>query len=431
MKKINENFGDIVEIFIQEKKFTGTLIPSVNKNIVVLKLDSGYNLGIKKNKIKKINLIKKYSEKKDAVQEIVHKKNLPTISILHTGGTIASKVNYEIGAVSSKFTNEEILAMFPEIKNTANIDSRLLSNMFSEDMRFSHYNLIAKEIEKETKKNIKGIIITHGTDTIHYTSAALSFILQDIKVPVILVGSQRSSDRGSSDSELNLLCAVNFIVNSDFSGVGICMHEDLNDKICLIFPGLKTRKMHSSRRDAFKAVNSLSIARVHKDGKIEYLSNYKKSNNKKLQLKLINEKLKIGILKIHPNMFVNEIKNYSKFDGLIIEGTGMGHMPINEVDKFTKEHKLILKEISKISKRIPVIMTTQAIFGNINMNVYSTGRKLIESGVLGNYCDMTSETAFIKLAWLLSNYPKNKVKELITKNLNGEISENLGKEFLD
>ncbi len=431
MKKNICEIGDYVEISTQDENFKGCLIPSRNEDIYLVKLESGYNLGISKNKVKKISVINKFKEKKENLGKIVHKKNLPTISILHTGGTLASRISYDTGAVSAKFTAEEILAMFPELENIANVHSHLISNMFSEDMRFSHYNIIAKAIEKEVKKNVKGVIITHGTDTIHYTAAALSFILENINIPVILVGAQRSSDRGSSDSGLNLLCATQFIVKTDFVGVGICMHESMSDESCLILPGLKTRKLHSSRRDAFKPVNSLPIARVFKDGKVEFLSNYEKKGSKELKLKLIDEKLKIGVLKMHPNMYSSEVKAYSDFDGLILEGSGMGHFPINKIDNFTKEHDLILNEIKKLASKIPVVMTTQTIFGNVNMNVYSTGRKLIEVGVLGNYLDLLSETAFIKLAWLLSNYPKQ-VKELIGKNLRNEINEKItANEFLE
>ena len=432
MKKNVCEIGDYVKISTNEEDFYGCLIPSVNNDVYVLKLDSGYNIGINRNRVKKISAVNKFHAKKESPEKIVHKKNLPTISILHTGGTLASKVSYETGAVSAKFTAEEILLMFPELTDIANVSSHLISNMFSEDLRFSHYNLIAREVEKEVKKGVKGIIITHGTDTMHYTSAALSFILQDLNIPVILVGAQRSSDRGSSDSGLNLLCAAQFIVKTDFSGVAICMHESISDESCLILPSLKTRKLHSSRRDAFKVVNSLPIARVNRNGKVDFISNYEKKGDKNLKLKLINEKLKIGLLKIHPNMYSSEIRNYSGFDGLVIEGTGLGHMPINKIDNLTKENELIFNELSKLAKKIPVVMTTQTLFGNVNMNVYSTGRKLLEIGVLGNYSDMLPETAFIKLAWLISNFNKEKVKELINKNLHGEINEKItGEDFLE
>ncbi|HLD15357.1 MAG TPA: Glu-tRNA(Gln) amidotransferase subunit GatD [Candidatus Nanoarchaeia archaeon] len=417
-----------VEIKTKDKEFIGILLPSSKKDTVFLKLDSGYNIGIEKKNIKSMKRIKKVESEKKVLGKLEVNKNLPTIAILHTGGTVASEVDYKTGAVSPRFTPEEIIAKFPELKNMANIRSKLIANMFSEDIRFSHYNKIAKEIENEVKAGVEGIIISHGTDTLHYTAAALSFMLQDLGIPVILVGAQRSSDRGSSDAFLNLVSAALFITKSDFAGVGICMHSSMDDNNCVILPGLKSRKMHSSRRDAFKAINSNPIARVnYKKDLIEFLTHDHKKSSKDLKLKvrLFNEKLKIGIVKAHPNMYASELKSYSSFNGLILEGTGLGHLPVNKLDKETTEHDKILKEISKLAKKMPVVMATQTIFGRVNMNVYSTGRKLLEAGVLGNYSDMTTETAFIKLAYLLSNYKKDEIKRLMNENLHGEISKRI------
>ena len=227
--------GDKVNV-VSDKTFEGILMPSQDKSMVHLKLNSGYNIGIKKSKIKKINLIKTHIKKNKKNKKIKINSSLPKISILHCGGTLASKVEYKTGAVSAKFSPEDILEMFPELQNLANINSRLVYNILSENIRFNHYNLIAKEIEKELKNKPKGIIITHGTDTLGYTASALSFLLEDLPIPVILVGSQRSSDRASSDSFLNLFCAIKFILKSDFGDVGICMHASINDEKCFILP---------------------------------------------------------------------------------------------------------------------------------------------------------------------------------------------------
>ncbi len=357
---------------------------------------------------------------------------MKTISILHLGGTIAAKVSKK-GGVSAQYTAKEILELYPEIKQLAAIRSRLVSNMFSENMNFSHYNLIAKEIQKEIKSKVDGIIITHGTDTLHYTSAALSFILENLHIPVILVGSQRSSDRGGSDAALNLVSAINFINKTDFAEVAICMHSSMNDTNCSILPALKTKKLHTSRRDAFKPIGVKPYAFVYNDQGLDLLrKDFKKTSKKsKLQLKLFNPKIKVGILKTHPNMSAEEIKFYSRFDGLIIEGTGMGHAPIIKTDSFNSENLKIFSEIKNLAKKIPVIMTSQCIFGRINLNVYTTGRTLQEGGVLGNLADMTTETAFIKLAWLLSNYKNSEVKNLISENIRGEISERTSTELLE
>ncbi|MBT3323860.1 Glu-tRNA(Gln) amidotransferase subunit GatD [archaeon] len=421
--------GDRVFVETKDKKMEGILMPSNKDDSIVLKLDSGYNLGVLKKKVKSVKVLKNFKEKKVKLKEHKPSKNKKKVCILHTGGTIASKVDYETGGVVAKFKPEEILSMFPELEKLANVDSKLVRNMVSEDMRFEHYNLLAKAVEKEVKKGVDGIIITHGTDTMHYTSAALSFVLENLNVPVLLVGAQRSSDRGSSDAAMNLICAVEFIVNSKFHGVGICMHKNADDDVCWILPGLKSRKLHSSRRDAFKPINAKAIAEInYKTRSVKMLEKEKEKSNEKLKLKLFKE-VKVGIVKAYPNMFADQLKVFEKYNGLVLIGTGLGHMPITEIDDFTKENKKILDQIKKLVGKMPVVMSPQTIFGRIDMNVYSPGRTLLDIGVIGNLSDMTPETSYIKLAWLLSNYPKE-VKEMYMENLRGEFNERIGEEFL-
>lgn len=409
------------EVTIKTKKgeFSGIVMPNSDKTTLFLKLASGYNIGIDRKNISRTRLIKKAGSRSGKKRgKIKMNKKLPTIALLHTGGTISSKVDYKTGAVISSYTPEDLIEMFPELEKVANIKSKLISNIASEDLKFKDYKLIAKTIEKEVKKGVDGIIIGHGTDTLHYTSAALSFMLDNLPCPVILVGAQRSSDRGSSDAFLNLLSAVVFISKSDFSGVGICMHENLDDKNCLILPGLKTRKMHTSRRDAFRAINDDPIARVNTETKkIQFLKRYNKKN-KKSKLKVYPEmEEKVAIIKTHTNMNEKQFDFYKNYKGLIIEGTGLGHAPGD---------KKIVNSIKKLAKKMPVVMTSQTVFGRVNMNVYAPQRDLLEAGVLSGE-DMTSETAFIKLAWLLKNEKKD-VKKLINKNLKGEINDRLLKE---
>ena len=205
--------GDKVEIITKDKNYDGVFIQSQNKDIITLKLSSGYNIGVSRKEIKKIKLVSKDKREKKVFSSNVN-KGLKKISILHTGGTIASEVDYKTGAVFPRFNPEELLNMFPELNDIASINSRFIGNMWSQDMGVAHYNILAKEIKKEIENGAKGIVITHGTDFLHYTSAALSFALENLSVPVLLVGSQRSSDRGGSDARMNLLNAVYFAVNS-------------------------------------------------------------------------------------------------------------------------------------------------------------------------------------------------------------------------
>ncbi|MEM0231003.1 MAG: Glu-tRNA(Gln) amidotransferase subunit GatD [Candidatus Woesearchaeota archaeon] len=430
-RSFNFETGNWFLVRTAQGEFYGMIIKEDEEDLV-LKLESGYQVSIPKRGIieaKSLERIFNQKEEKNVRTAVSEKREgLPTISILHAGGTIASKVDYETGAVKAKFSPEEILEMVPELGEIANIKSRLVRNMMSDDMRFAHYNLLAEEVKKEVEAGSDGIIITQGTDTLHYTAAALSFILDGISIPIIIVGSQRSSDRGSSDAALNLTSAAYFISNSDFAGVAVCMHHSTEDRLAAILPACKCRKLHSSRRDAFKAVNSEPIALVdYENRRIKIFSeNYtRRSRNFTLKLMPIKENLKIGIIKSHPNMYADEIERFSHYDGIVLEGTGLGHMPITKSDEFTEENEKIFKAIAKIAKEKVVVMSTQTIFGRVNMNVYSPGRKLLDAGVLGNYSDMTPETTFIKLAWLLSNFSVEEIKRnnLMLKNFRGEISE--------
>ena len=197
--------GDKVKVITKEKEQVGILMPNQETDSVIIKLENGYNIGIKKSKVKKIELVEKYKEKHTSSKPHTPNKKLPSITILHTGGTIASKVDYETGGVIAKFEPAELIDMFPELTKIGNFDSKLIEQIFSEDMRFEHYQKMAKAVKKEYDNAAQGVIITHGTDTLGYTAAALSFMLENINIPVILVGAQRSSDRGSSDAAMNLI----------------------------------------------------------------------------------------------------------------------------------------------------------------------------------------------------------------------------------
>ncbi|HLC65258.1 MAG TPA: Glu-tRNA(Gln) amidotransferase subunit GatD [Candidatus Nanoarchaeia archaeon] len=408
--------GDRVLVETSDETIEGTLMPSEGN--VVLKLKSGYNIGISKDRIKKISLLSKHlAVSEEKARHIAREKSKKSITILHTGGTIASKVDYETGAVIARFSPEEIISMFPELKDIANVDSKLIAQMWSDDMRFEHYQKMAHAVEEELKKNVDGIIITHGTDTLGYSAAALAFMCE-IPIPVILVGAQRSSDRGSSDAAMNLICAAEFVAKTDFAGIAICMHENMDDNNCVILPPTKTRKMHASRRDAFKAVNDIPIARInYKTRKIEFLREHKKRSAEAWR---INPKMedKIALIKIHTNMKREQFDVYQGYKGLVIEGTGLGHAPVGlEVNKPIMEGIIDL-----IKSGTLVAMTSQCIYGRTHSHVYSNAVKLANAGVI--YCEDTlPETAFIKLAWLLGNYKKKEAASLMAENLRGEISD--------
>ncbi len=417
-----------VEIKLKDgRAFHGVLLPGINKSLI-LKLSSGYNVVIEKNDVKSVKTLQQLKEIKTSKERYKKEKSLPTISILHTGGTIASKVSYLTGAVEPSFSPEDLVGMFPELKEIVNIESKLIQNMWSDDLRFKHFEILANAIEKEIKKGVKGIIIGMGTDNLAVGSAALSFIIENPPISILLVGAQRSSDRGSSDAALNLISAVRFIVKSDFHGVALCMHEGNSDDSCLILPATKTKKLHTSRRDAFKPVNDDAIAKIAGDNVILFKKHEK--NDKKIIIRPKMEE-KVGLIKITINMSPKQFEFFQGYKGLVIEGTGLGHIPGDVVDKHTKPHKEIMNAIRKLTKSgCVVFMTSGCLYGRVNMNVYSKGRNLQEAGIIGNFNDILPETAFVKLAWLLGNFKKEDVKELMCKNLRGEISEKSSEDWI-
>ncbi|MDD3084144.1 MAG: Glu-tRNA(Gln) amidotransferase subunit GatD [Candidatus ainarchaeum sp.] len=415
-KKNKVREGDKIQFDFKGQIVEGTIIPTSRNNLII-KFSSGYNAGfdlIQVKKVKKIGESKKVG--KTSKIEIKKKPNLPTISLLHTGGTIASRVDYKTGGVYAGFEAEDIAAMFPEIIQKANFESILVSNMMSEDMTLKNYSLIVKAVEKEIKKGVKGIIIGHGTDTLGYSAAFLSFAVENCPIPVIIVGSQRSSDRGSSDAGMNLICATEFITKTNYKGIAICMHNSINDDYCAILSGTKTRKMHTSRRDAFKTINDSPIALINYNTKeITWVKKQEKLE-KKMIIKEKFEK-KVGLIKTHPgiNEKILDFYKKEKYKGLIIEGTGLGHTPIGEKEIFIKKIKNLVDSGCVIG------ITSQCINGRVNSNVYSNLRKVSNTGAI--YCeDMLPETAFIKLSWLLGNYSKEETKKMLVKNLRGEIT---------
>ena len=430
------NVGDNVRVRTDKEVFEGVLMPRpdiLDKDVTVVKLDNGYNVGIENKRIKKVEVVKKSNGKSMKKGKVSYKKGLPKISILHTGGTMASKVDYRTGGVVAMFTPEDIVSMFPEIAGIANIDSELVANMWSDDLRFAHFKLIAKAVEKKVKEGAEGVIISMGTDNLAVASAALAFIIEDSPVPVMLVGAQRSSDRGSSDAGMNLICAAEFIAKSDFAGVAVCMHEDSGDRTCAILPAAKTKKLHSSRRDAFKAVNDMKIADVNYDSKKIHLfkGNYTKKDKKRKIMMRPNMEDKVGLLKISVNMFPEQFEFYKGWKGLVIEGTGLGHTPGHAPNELAKVHEKMFPAIKKVvDSGCMVVMTTTCLFGKVDMKVYSKGRDLLDLGVIPGE-DMLPETAFVKLAWLLGNYKKEEAKELVGKDLRGEINSRITpKEFV-
>lgn len=423
--------GDKVEIKTQDGLYVGILMErpklAEDKHLVI-KLESGYNIGLKRDEIKEMKVIKTKEEiggkgKKgsSAIKKIKKDPNKSTISIISTGGTISSKIDYRTGGVYASFTAEDLLISHPEIEEFANIKTIDLMNVMSEDMHPKLWVEIAKTVEKElNSENIAGVVVTHGTDTLSYTSAALSFMLQNLSKPIALTGSQRSSDRGSADSFMNLICSVIW-ASSKYGGVAVVMHGSMSDEFCFAHSGTKVRKMHTSRRDAFQSINSKPWAKIYPAGKIIKESDVvpNRSNNEKIKLKTKIEE-KVAFIKIHPGMDPEIIDFYidKKFRGIVFEGTALGHVPT------TIKRKSLIPKIEKARDAgVIMAMTSQCLYGRVNPYVYSNLREVSSRGVI--YCeDMLPETSYVKLMWVLGQTKdEERAREMMLKNYVEEISE--------
>lgn len=405
---------DKVRVETNGVTYEGTLMPSQTDSIV-LKLKNGYNIGIKKESAS-INLLEKKEEKTrgHAAACVKKKKNekLPNISILSTGGTIASKIDYRTGAVTSQFSADDVLCAIPELEEIAKFNCRMIYSILSENMRPSYWIELACAVYEEIKSGAQGVIITHGTDTMMYTAAALSFMIRT-PVPIVLVGSQRSADRPSSDNAMNAICAAK-VAASDIAEVCVVMHGSTSDDFCYIHRGTKVRKMHTSRRDAFQSINARPVGCVeYKSGEIKMLSTYTKRGEKKLE---IHDKLesKCALIKYVPGASNESLLFHSGsgYKGIVIEGTGLGHVSTEWIPLIR----------TATDAGIPVVITSQCINGRVCDRVYDTGRDILKAGAIE--CeDMLSEAALVKLMWALGQTQDiEKIKVMMQTNIAGEIT---------
>jgi len=413
--------GSRIKAVSGKKEYTGILLESYESGILLIKLDSGYNVGLAKEDVTTIEVLKNPEAKKEKPGKLEARKDLPNIALITTGGTISSRLDPATGGVSWLSSPHQLVELSPQIKEICNIATIETPFMLaSENMSSREWIKLAKLSEKLLNNSeISGIIITHGTDFLHYTSSALSFMLKNLNKPVILTYSQRSTDRGSSDAVLNLVCSARAAA-SDIAEVMLVGHASENDDFCYAIQGTKARKLHSSRRDAFKSINKEPIAKIFPD-KIETLHPYKKRNNKnKTELDAVFNK-NVALVKFFPGMKPEDIEHYSSnYDGIVIEAAGLGHLAIDEA-----ENNLLPAIKKAIDNGLIICAAPQTIYGRLDPLVYSPGRKLMKTGVIFLQ-DMLAETALVKLGWLLGhNYPKDEIKKLMLKNFSGEINNRL------
>jgi glutamyl-tRNA(Gln) amidotransferase subunit D len=408
-----------VEMETDRGIFRGIILPrseTADAQHIVLKLQNGYNIGVA---VRTIRTMKELSHK-EAVYKIPEREFpidpvKPNVKLLGTGGTIASRLDYRTGAVIPAFSPGELYGSVPELADLCNLETEKLFGVFSENMGPEQWIRTAEAIGEEIRKGISGIVIGHGTDVMHHTAAILSFMVQNSPVPIVMVGSQRSSDRPSSDAALNLIHAVKAAAESDIAEVIVSMFGPTSDQYGLLHRGTRVRKMHSSYRSTFRTIGDIPLAIVDRTKITPLRSDYaRRRSDRNVTINTAFEE-KVSIVYYYPNMRPDIIDALidNGYKGIVIAGTGLGHV--------NKPLYPALKRASE--KGISVYMTVQTLWGYVQMYVYETGREMMALGVIPA-ANMLPEVAYVKLCWTLGQTTDpQKVKQIMLKPIAGEITE--------
>ncbi|MDG6251301.1 Glu-tRNA(Gln) amidotransferase subunit GatD [Methanocalculus sp.] len=397
--------GDLVSCTIGGKTLEAVYITERDER-AVLKLPSGYNIGVP---FPEIRHIRDGEERKGVEPPAVQDSKLPELAIISTGGTIASRVDYRTGAVTSRSTADEIISAIPRLATIGRFRTRQPFSILSENMKPSMWIELARSIHDEIQAGARGVIVTHGTDTMAYSASAISFML-DTPVPIIFVGSQRSADRPSSDNVMNALCSA-AAASANLGEVAICMHGTVNDDYCAVHRATRVRKMHTSRRDAFQSIGAEPIATVtYPDLEVSLQADAIGRDARELTLRDTMEE-KCALISYYPGMNPAILDSYTSYRGLVIAGTGLGHVGTVLMDR--------IREL--VCNGTTIVMTTQCLQGRVCDRVYDTGRDLLRAGVIEGE-DMLPETALVKLMWVLGQTENpDEIRKMMQENLKGEI----------
>ncbi len=412
--KAGASVGDVLEVETESGTLTGTLVPRYlygDGDHIVLKLKSGYNVGLRVEGLRGAKVTSKGEKPSfSAPPPPKSPRGLPRVLLIGTGGTIASRIDYRTGAVHPAVTSAELHSLVPELSGVANVQPEILFSVFSENITPAHWSKLAKRISKGVDQGFDGVVITHGTDTLGYTAAALSFALAGIPIPVIFVGAQRSPDRPSSDAPLNLVAAVSAAARAEFAGVYVAMHLGESDDRVGLYRGTRVRKNHTSRRDAFESVGVPVAAVWGRDG-VESASGGLPHRGGRFRPRPRFSSA-AALVKFYPSMPAGLLAaaRRSGARAIVVEGTGLGHVnkeSVKELGRFVKGGGL-------------AFMTSQCIGGRVDLNVYDTGRDLQAAGVIPLE-DMLAETALVKAMWVLGNSRSaSEARRLMKEDVAGE-----------
>ena len=408
-----------VEVESINGRFHGLILPrseTADDRHIVLKLISGYNIGVAAETITAITEHgRREAHYKIPEKEFPFDPVKPNVKLIGTGGTIASRLDYRTGAVIPAFSPGELYGSVPELADICNLETEKLFGVFSENMAREQYIKLAERIGEEIAKGVDGIVIGHGTDTMHHTAAILTFMVQDSPVPIVMVGSQRSSDRPSSDAALNLMYAVKAAGEGDIAGVMVCMFGPTSDEYGLLHSGCRVRKMHSSYRSTFRTIGDIPLAMINRDTITPLHEDYPhRREDRDVRINAVYED-KVTILYYYPGMRPDVVDTIvdAGYRGIVIAGTGLGHV--------NKPLYPALKRATE--KNVHIYMTVQTLWGYTQMYVYETGRELMGLGI-EPVANMLPEVAYMKLCWALAQSDDHEqVRDIMQNPISDEITD--------
>lgn len=419
MKKHEVTVWSEVKAKTSRGDFEGLVLPRSETSDalhLVLKLISGYNIGLRHDTIQSLEKVGyRKADYRIPEEAFPSDPGKPRVKLFGTGGTIASRLDYRTGAVIPAFSPGELYGSVPELADICNLDTEKLFGVFSENMGAEEYVVLAKEVGAAIRDGYDGIVVGHGTDTMHHTAAVLSFMIQNSPVPIVMVGSQRSSDRPSSDAALNLINAAYTAAHGDIAETMVCMFGPTSDRYNLLHQGTRVRKMHSSYRSTFRTLGDIPLAMVG-DGKITPIkTDYRRRrSDREVTVNPVFEE-KVTILYYYPNMQPDVIDALvgCGYKGIVIAGTGLGHV-----------NKKVYPALERAREAgVQIYMTLQTLWGFVQMHVYETGREILGLGVIP-LANMLPEVAYVKLGWALAMHPDepNAARELMQKPISGDMT---------
>ena len=422
--------GDRIRVELETEGGTtvleGKVLPPAAPKHLTLKLINGYNVSHRNDRIVSLEVLDAGAKPSpaEASKEPVDDADLPPVHVIHTGGTIASKVDYTTGAVTASFEPDELRSNVPELARLARLSTTKLGNMFSDDLRPQHWNDMAAACADAFANGARGVVVTHGTDTLHHSAAALAFAFAGQGTrpagSIVFVGSQRSSDRGSSDAAENLIAAVHWAghgprpTGDSGDASVVVMHATSDDGTCVVLPGVAARKMHSTRRDAFRALNAAPLAyiEVDHDGcahtlNPDYASAVEGETTRPVAASPTAYRTDLNVPQLTANAWLRaehiEALAATGPAAIIIHGTGLGHVPMSDPQGDAPENKDMWKALMRASNRkLPIVVTTQCLEGPVDMNVYAKGREQQSLDLLGHGLTCHADTVAVKVHYLLS-----------------------------